>query len=213
MFPQHALSYIWFMTAVTELLSHHHRHYNLNCLFAFVARMFVWPPLWSSAHSFWLQIQMSWFDSRRYQIFWEVVGLEQGPLSLVSTIEELLGRKSSASGLESRQYVRRDPSRWPRGTPYPQTLALTSPTNDVRSVGIVCSWTQTTEFLYVCVCGGCISSLILACFDFRASAYYYYKQSNWIIIIHFGFDCNSVFLASEMGPHSPGIPDSFCDAV
>jgi hypothetical protein len=34
------------------------------------------------------------------QIFWEVVGLERGPLSLVSTIEELLGRKSSASGLE-----------------------------------------------------------------------------------------------------------------
>jgi hypothetical protein len=32
-------------------------------------------------------------------IFWEVVGLERGPLSLVSTIEELLGRKSSGSCL------------------------------------------------------------------------------------------------------------------
>jgi hypothetical protein len=32
-------------------------------------------------------------DSRRYQIFWEVVGLERGPFSLVSTIEELLERK------------------------------------------------------------------------------------------------------------------------
>ena len=30
------------------------------------------------------------FDSRRYQIFWLVVGLERGPLSLVSSIEELL---------------------------------------------------------------------------------------------------------------------------
>jgi hypothetical protein len=39
------------------------------------------------------------FDSRRYQIFWEVVGLERGPLSLVSTTEELLGRKSSGFGL------------------------------------------------------------------------------------------------------------------
>jgi hypothetical protein len=29
------------------------------------------------------------------------VGLEQGPLSLVSTIEELLERKSSGSGLET----------------------------------------------------------------------------------------------------------------
>jgi hypothetical protein len=40
-----------------------------------------------------LQIQGSGFDSRRYHIFWEVVGLERGPLSLVSTIEELLGRR------------------------------------------------------------------------------------------------------------------------
>jgi hypothetical protein len=40
------------------------------------------------------------FDSRRYQIFWEVVVLKQGPLSLVSTTEELLGRNNSDSGLE-----------------------------------------------------------------------------------------------------------------
>jgi hypothetical protein len=32
------------------------------------------------------------------------VGLEQGPLSLVSTNEELLERKSSGSGLENRDY-------------------------------------------------------------------------------------------------------------
>jgi hypothetical protein len=35
------------------------------------------------------------------------VGLERDPLSLVSTIEELLERKSSGSGLESREYGRR----------------------------------------------------------------------------------------------------------
>jgi hypothetical protein len=34
------------------------------------------------------------------------VVLEQCPLSLVSTIEELLGRKSSGSGLENREYGR-----------------------------------------------------------------------------------------------------------
>jgi hypothetical protein len=33
------------------------------------------------------------FDSRRYQIFWEIVGLERGPLSLMSTTEELPERK------------------------------------------------------------------------------------------------------------------------
>jgi hypothetical protein len=39
------------------------------------------------------------------------VGLEQSPLSLVSTTEELLGRKRTGSGLKSREYGRRDPSR------------------------------------------------------------------------------------------------------
>jgi hypothetical protein len=33
------------------------------------------------------QIQRPGFDSRRYQIFWEVVGPERGTLSLVSTTE------------------------------------------------------------------------------------------------------------------------------
>jgi hypothetical protein len=59
------------------------------------------------------------FDSRRYQIFCEIVGLERGPLSLVSTIEELLGRNSSGSGLENREYGRGDPLRSPRDTLYP----------------------------------------------------------------------------------------------
>jgi hypothetical protein len=39
------------------------------------------------------------------------VGLERGPLSLVNTTEELLGRKSSGSGLKIRDYERGDPSR------------------------------------------------------------------------------------------------------
>jgi hypothetical protein len=103
--------------------------------------------VWSSGQSSWLQIQMSGLNSRRYQIFWEVVGLGRGPLSLVSTIEKLLGKNSSASGLESREYGRRDPSRWPRGSLYPQTLALTSPKSGGRSIGIVRSRTQVTEFL------------------------------------------------------------------
>jgi hypothetical protein len=38
------------------------------------------------------------------------VALERGPLSLVSTNEELLERKSRGSGVENREYGRRDPS-------------------------------------------------------------------------------------------------------
>jgi hypothetical protein len=48
-------------------------------------------------------------------MFWEVVGLERGPLSLVSTIEELLERKSSGSGVEMRDYGRKGsvtPTTW-----------------------------------------------------------------------------------------------------
>jgi hypothetical protein len=76
------------------------------------------------------------------------MGLERGPLSFVSTIEELLERNSSGSGLESREYGRRDPSRWPRGTLDPQKLALTSPTSGGLSVAIVLSRTQATEFIF-----------------------------------------------------------------
>jgi hypothetical protein len=86
------------------------------------------------------------FDSRRYKIFWEVVVLERGPLSLVSTIEELLGRNSRGFGLENREYDRGDPFRWSRDTLYPQKLALSSPTSGGRSVGIDLLLTKAKEF-------------------------------------------------------------------
>jgi hypothetical protein len=75
------------------------------------------------------------------------VGLERGPLGLVSTIEELLERKSSGSGLENREYclgIRRTHHATPL---YPQMLAQTSPTSGFRSVGIVRSRTKATELL------------------------------------------------------------------
>jgi hypothetical protein len=39
------------------------------------------------------------------------MGLERGPLSLVSITEEVLERKSSGSRLETREYGRKDSSR------------------------------------------------------------------------------------------------------
>jgi hypothetical protein len=41
----------------------------------------------------------------------KVVGLERGPLSLVSTTEELLDRKVAAPVYKTREYGRKDPSR------------------------------------------------------------------------------------------------------
>jgi hypothetical protein len=68
------------------------------------------------------------------------MGLERGPLSLLSATEELLGRKSSGSDLETRDYGR-------KGSLYPQKLALASQTSGGRSVDIVRSRTQATELL------------------------------------------------------------------
>jgi hypothetical protein len=102
-------------------------------------------PLWSSGQSSWLQIQRS-----------RVVGLEWGQLSLMSAIEELLGRNSSGFGLEWREYSHGDLLCWPHDTLYPQKLALILPTSGGRSVGIVCSQTKATGFLALVLNDTCI---------------------------------------------------------
>jgi hypothetical protein len=84
------------------------------------------------------------FDSRHHQMFCEVVGLERGPLSLVSAIEELLWRNSSGSSLENREYGYGDLLRWPCGTLYLQKLELTSPIFGGHLVSIVRLRTKAT---------------------------------------------------------------------
>jgi hypothetical protein len=75
------------------------------------------------------------------------VCLERGPLSLVITIEELLGRKSGGSGLENRDYglgIRRAD----HATPHLSSKVGTNFIDNGRSVGrIVRSRTQTTELV------------------------------------------------------------------
>jgi hypothetical protein len=93
----------------------------------------------------WISTFNQWRDNLQYILF-NLCTWRRGPLSLVSTIEELLGRKSSGSGLEIREYGRSDPSCWARGNLYQQKLALTSPINGGHSVGRVRSRTQATEF-------------------------------------------------------------------
>jgi hypothetical protein len=88
------------------------------------------------------------FDSRRYHIFSEVVGLERGPLSLVRITEELLEWKSSGFDLENREYGPGDPLRWPRNTLYPQKSALNLPTSGGHRIGIVPLGAKVTEFIF-----------------------------------------------------------------
>jgi hypothetical protein len=89
------------------------------------------------------------FDTRRYQIFWEVVGLKRGPLSLLRIIQELLVRKVAAPVYKTEINNRGDSLRWPRETLYPLKLALTSPTSGGLSVGIVRLRTKAPEFLFL----------------------------------------------------------------
>jgi hypothetical protein len=73
-------------------------------------------------------------------------------VSLVSTIEKPLERKRSGSGLEIGNYGRKGSAAL---TPlYPQKLVLTSPKNGGRSVSIVRSRTQVTEFVSYESCEG-----------------------------------------------------------
>jgi hypothetical protein len=106
--------------------------------------------MWFRGQSSWLQIQRPGFDSQRYQIFWEVVGLKRGSLSLVSITEELLERKSSGSGLENQGYSHRGSSALT--TRHNSTGKFgTNFSDKQRSLGrIVSSRTKTTALLLSC---------------------------------------------------------------
>jgi hypothetical protein len=108
------------------------------------------PPLRSSGQSSWLQIQRSRVRFLALpDFFWEVVGLERGPLSLVMIIAALF-QGNSGSGLENRKFTTvGEPLRWPRDTLYPLKLALTSPTSGGRSVGRYSSLADSSHGVFM----------------------------------------------------------------
>jgi hypothetical protein len=113
------------------------------------------------------------------------MGLKRSPLCLVSTIEELLERKSIGSCLESRKYGLRDPVTltWHRLS---ATVGTTSPTSGGRSIGIVRSRTHAMEFSLVAYIYLTISRKKLFLRVASFSVYYYN-------LFRGAFNCNSVF--------------------
>jgi hypothetical protein len=87
------------------------------------------------------------FDSRRYQIFWEVVTLERGPLSLIRITEELPEWKSSGSGSRKPRFTAVG-IRCADHTTSSIRKALTSATSGGPMVGIFSLRTKSTEFSF-----------------------------------------------------------------
>jgi hypothetical protein len=105
-------------------------------------------PLWSSGDSSWLQIRRPGIDSQHYQKK-KLVGLERGPISLVSTTEELLDRKVAAPVYKTEYTVVGIRHLDHVAISIRKKLTITSPTSRGLSVGIVRSRTQTMEFSLV----------------------------------------------------------------
>jgi hypothetical protein len=84
--------------------------------------------------------------------FLKAVGLERDPLSLVTTIEELLERESGDSSLKNPDYdLRGSAALTTRHPSIRKELALTSPTSGSCSIGIVRWRTEATELLLVII--------------------------------------------------------------
>jgi hypothetical protein len=108
------------------------------------------PPLWSSGQSLWLQIQRS-----RVQFPALADYLRSGVSGTGSTQpreDNCVDTRMKKQRIRSRKNEINDRGnslRWPRITPYPQKLALTSPTCGGRSIGIVRLRTTVMEFSLV----------------------------------------------------------------
>jgi hypothetical protein len=113
------------------------------------------------------------------------VSLERGPLSLVSTTEELLDRKVAAPVYKKTEYTAAGIRHADHVAPsIRKKLAITSATRGGRSVGIVRSRTQTMEFSLVFICFPSSSNLTILARDTHDESGQIRKALKWKGLCH-----------------------------
>jgi hypothetical protein len=124
------------------------KRHSLDCMYVIrIAKFNVTQTQFRCFSYFFLSVKYV-FMSITLAVYFSSCSFSRGPLSLVSTIEELLERKNSDSGLEKkkREYgveiCRADHAT----ALYPQKLILTSPTSSGCSVSIVRSRTKLRSY-------------------------------------------------------------------
>ena len=125
---------------------------DIRLQYLYIVNIVLWPPLWSSGQSFWLQIQRSRARFPALPDFLSSSGSGTGSTQPREVNWGATWIKSSGSGSENRVTavgIRCADHVTPL---YPQKLALTSPTGGGRSVGIVRSRTKATEFFFLTSC-------------------------------------------------------------
>jgi hypothetical protein len=117
----------WFLFLISSYITF--KYFKTSWFIWTQGKLFRWGVLWDvtpcSVLDRYRRFEGSCDVYTLSYIYIYIMGLERCPLSLVSTIKELLERICICSDLENRECCRRDPSRWPRDTLYPQKLALT----------------------------------------------------------------------------------------